>query len=59
MHGDVRYFPDGSIRGMSNTTDIYVFPGVHELPQVDDIIGIDPELTEGLSSEEWVRLMRA
>lgn len=44
---------------MSNTTDIYVFPGVHELPQVDDIIGIDPELTEGLSSEEWVRLMRA
>lgn len=49
---------DGIPRAMSRVERIYPFPLRDQLPQVHDVQGSDPELIEGMSSEEWVRMRR-
>lgn len=50
---------DGVVSNLSDVDDIYIFPPQSELPQPSDVIGIDPELTEGMSAEEWIGLQHA
>jgi hypothetical protein len=50
---------DGDVPNISDVDAIYIFPSQIELPQPSDIMGIDPDLTEGMSAEEWIGLQRA
>lgn len=49
---------NGIVPSVTDIEDIYEFPDDRSLPTIDDIIGITPDLTEGLSSEDWVRSNR-
>lgn len=49
---------DGVPRSVSQIERIYAFPPASTLPQASDLEGLDPDLTEGMASEEWIDLYR-
>ena len=57
--GRVGRRPDGSPFAVSDIREIRQLRGRADLPGVDDILGLDPELTEGLPGEEWLERQRA
>jgi hypothetical protein len=50
---------NGEVASMTEVEAIYFFPPVTDLPQPSDVVGIAPDLTEGLTAEEWVGRQRA
>lgn len=58
VSGTVTYRTDGTPTNITDVDEIRVFPPDDELPSIDDVAGIDPDFTGGLSSEEWVRRQR-
>ncbi len=48
----------GTPYAVTDVREIRRLRGREGLPQVDDILGIDPDLTEDLASEEWLRRRR-
>lgn len=55
ISGMVTTRANGTVTNISEVRDIYVFPSDSELPRIDEMIGIWPDLTEGMPSEEWIR----
>jgi hypothetical protein len=50
---------NGEVQTIGDVDAIYVFPPQSDLPQPAEIMGLDPDLTEGLPAEEWIGLQRA
>jgi len=59
VSGRVARRPNGVPYAVTEIRNIQRLRSRSELPSVDDILGIDPDLTEGLSGEEWLRRQRA
>lgn len=59
VRGMVTYRIDGEPTTVADVSEIYVFPHADDLPGVDDVAGIIPDLTGGLPSGEWLRRRRA
>lgn len=49
---------DGLPRAVSQIERIYPFPNRNQLPQASDLLGSDPELLDGMASDEWVKTRR-
>lgn len=58
VSGEVTTKVTGEVTAVHEVDWLYVFPLDSELPSVSDITGLDPELTEGMPSEVWVRRQR-
>lgn len=59
VRGMVTYRGDGEPTSVSAVERLYVFPEAEMLPSVDDMVGIEPDLTGGAPSEVWLRQRRA
>jgi hypothetical protein len=58
VSGIVTERPNGEISSVTDVDEIYIFPLRHELPQPGELLGLDPDLTEGMPVEEWIEALR-
>lgn len=57
--GRVSRSADGSPFSVTDIREIRRLGNSNTLPRIADILGIEPDLTEGMPSEEWLRMRRA
>ena len=57
--GVFRYKVNAPYPHLAEVNDMTVFPPNDELPTFKDLFGIDPQITNGLSCEDYIRLVRS
>ena len=57
--GNFRYKVNAQYAHLAEVGEMVIFPPDEELPTFNDLFGIDPDLTMGLSCEEYVRNIRS
>ena len=57
--GIFKYKVNAPYAHLAEVEDLIVLPLDDELPTFKDLFGIDPEMTNGLSSEDYIRKVRS
>lgn len=58
LSGSASLDANGEIRAIQNADQLFAFPDQSELAQPDDLAGLVPDITSGVSSERWISSAR-
>jgi hypothetical protein len=58
LSGSASLDANGEIRAIQNADQLFAFPDQSELAQPDDLAGLVPDITGGVSSDHWISAAR-